>query len=160
MLLECTECQLPYYNYEDLEEHYAVTHPKIHRLNNRLDVRIIKRMLNRHQKTYRCPTVHALPHPNSGIRTSNSANATPKTTPTASASRGRDAHEARIARFAGVIGIGVFESHLDLGRIIIITTYYIHLLFIRADLYSYFSHLYKYYMEFTRFEEILGCELS
>jgi hypothetical protein len=42
MLLECTECQLPYYNYEDLEEHYAVTHPKIHRLNNRLDVRIIK----------------------------------------------------------------------------------------------------------------------
>jgi hypothetical protein len=42
MLLECTECQLPYYNYEDLEEHYAVTHPKIHHLNNRLDVRIIK----------------------------------------------------------------------------------------------------------------------
>ncbi|KAJ7899860.1 hypothetical protein B0H13DRAFT_2664218 [Mycena leptocephala] len=72
MLLECTECQLPYYNYEDLEEHYAVTHPKIHRQNNRLDVRIIKRMLNRHQKTYRCPHCY-MPFrtTNSGIRTSN-----------------------------------------------------------------------------------------
>ncbi|KAJ7500299.1 hypothetical protein B0H11DRAFT_1909258 [Mycena galericulata] len=55
MLLECTECELPYYNWEDLEEHYEVTHPKIHAENNRLDVRIVKRLLNRHIKTYRCP---------------------------------------------------------------------------------------------------------
>ncbi|KAJ7472589.1 hypothetical protein FB451DRAFT_1398794 [Mycena latifolia] len=64
MLLECTECQLPYYNWEDLEEHYEVTHPKLHRLNNRLDVRIIKRIFNRHQKTYRCPLCYMpFPHP-------------------------------------------------------------------------------------------------
>ncbi|KAJ6526019.1 hypothetical protein B0H19DRAFT_1385784 [Mycena capillaripes] len=64
MLLECTECRLPYYNYEDLEEHYEVTHPKIHRQNNRLDVRIVKRILNRHQKTYRCPLCFMpFPHP-------------------------------------------------------------------------------------------------
>ncbi|KAJ7767545.1 hypothetical protein B0H14DRAFT_3506774 [Mycena olivaceomarginata] len=64
MLLECTECELPYYNYEDLEEHYEITHPKIHRLSNRLDVRIVKRILNKHQKTYRCPHCYQpFPHP-------------------------------------------------------------------------------------------------
>ncbi|KAJ7082336.1 hypothetical protein C8R44DRAFT_753818 [Mycena epipterygia] len=64
MLLECTECQLPYYNWEDLEEHYEVTHPVIHRENNRLGVRIIKRILNRHQKTFRCPHCFMpFPHP-------------------------------------------------------------------------------------------------
>ncbi|KAJ7068586.1 hypothetical protein C8F01DRAFT_1247083 [Mycena amicta] len=64
MLLECTECQLPYYDYEDLQEHYAVTHPKLYRLQNRLDVRIVKRILNRHQKTYRCPRCFMpFPHP-------------------------------------------------------------------------------------------------
>ncbi|KAJ7679357.1 hypothetical protein DFH06DRAFT_1316286 [Mycena polygramma] len=64
MLLECTECQLPYYNYEDLMEHYEVTHPKIHKENNRLDVRIAKRLLNLHQKTYRCPHCYMpFPHP-------------------------------------------------------------------------------------------------
>ncbi|KAJ7114879.1 hypothetical protein C8R44DRAFT_740230 [Mycena epipterygia] len=64
MLLECTECQLPYYNWEDLEEHYEVTHPVIHRENNRLGVRIIKRILNKHLKTYRCPHCFMpFPHP-------------------------------------------------------------------------------------------------
>ncbi|KAJ6517994.1 hypothetical protein C8R47DRAFT_1205082 [Mycena vitilis] len=64
MLLECTECQLPYYNYEDLIEHYEVTHPKIHKENNRLGVRIARRLLNLHQKTYRCPHCFMpFPHP-------------------------------------------------------------------------------------------------
>ncbi|KAJ7717236.1 hypothetical protein DFH07DRAFT_973652 [Mycena maculata] len=64
MLLECTECELPYYDWEDLEEHYEVTHPEIHQENNRLDVRIIKRILNRHLKTYRCPLCFMpFPHP-------------------------------------------------------------------------------------------------
>ncbi|KAJ7041813.1 hypothetical protein C8F04DRAFT_1252742 [Mycena alexandri] len=64
MLIECTECQLPYYTYEDLDEHYEVTHPKLHRLQNRLDVRIAKRILNRHQKTFRCPCCYMpFPHP-------------------------------------------------------------------------------------------------
>ncbi|KAJ7767278.1 hypothetical protein B0H16DRAFT_1453609 [Mycena metata] len=64
MLIECTECQLPYYTYEDLEEHCEVTHPKLYRLQNRLDVRIAKRILNRHQKTYRCPCCYMpFPHP-------------------------------------------------------------------------------------------------
>ncbi|KAJ7168807.1 hypothetical protein C8R46DRAFT_1350327 [Mycena filopes] len=64
MLLECIECQLPYYNYDDLDEHYEVTHPKLHRLQRRLDVRIAKRLLNRHLKTYRCPDCYMpFPHP-------------------------------------------------------------------------------------------------
>ncbi|KAJ7429471.1 hypothetical protein B0H11DRAFT_2265555 [Mycena galericulata] len=67
MLLECTECEPPYYNWEDLEEHYEVTHPKIHAENNRLDVRIVKRLLNRHIKTYRCPLCYR-PFPDSELR--------------------------------------------------------------------------------------------
>ncbi|KAJ7111825.1 hypothetical protein C8R44DRAFT_742194 [Mycena epipterygia] len=64
MLLECTECQLPYYNWDDLEDHYEVTHPKIHRENNGLGVRIVKRILNKHQKTYRCHLCFMpFPHP-------------------------------------------------------------------------------------------------
>ncbi|KAF7337121.1 hypothetical protein MVEN_02149900 [Mycena venus] len=64
MLLECTECQLPYYNYEDLMDHYEITHPKLYALSTRLDVRIIKRILNLHQKTYRCPACYRpFPHP-------------------------------------------------------------------------------------------------
>ncbi|KAJ7067520.1 hypothetical protein C8F01DRAFT_1247886 [Mycena amicta] len=64
MLLACTECQLPYYTYADIQEHYEITHPKIHRLNNRLDVRIVKRILNKHQKTYRCGRCFMpFPHP-------------------------------------------------------------------------------------------------
>ncbi|KAJ7157552.1 hypothetical protein C8R43DRAFT_1105853 [Mycena crocata] len=64
MLLECTECQLPYYNWDDLLEHYEVTHPKIHRQNNRLPVLIVRRILNRHVKTYRCPHCYMpFPHP-------------------------------------------------------------------------------------------------
>ncbi|KAJ7215781.1 hypothetical protein B0H12DRAFT_1274046 [Mycena haematopus] len=59
MLLECTECQLPYYNYEDLQEHYEDSHPKLYREQNRLD-----RILNLHQKTYRCPHCYMpFPHP-------------------------------------------------------------------------------------------------
>ncbi|KAJ7675208.1 hypothetical protein B0H17DRAFT_1207843 [Mycena rosella] len=69
MLLECTECHLPYYNWEDLEEHYEVTHPKIHRQNNRLHVRIVKRILNMHQKTYRCPLCF-MPFPHNLLRDS------------------------------------------------------------------------------------------
>ncbi|KAJ7069580.1 hypothetical protein C8F01DRAFT_1245780 [Mycena amicta] len=69
MLLECTECQLPYYDYEDLQEHYAVTHPKLYRLHNRLDVRIVKRILNRHQKTYRCSRCF-MPFPDPALRDS------------------------------------------------------------------------------------------
>ncbi|KAJ7197747.1 hypothetical protein GGX14DRAFT_402374 [Mycena pura] len=42
MLLECTECQLPYYHWEDLQEHYAITHPELDHLDHRLDVRIAK----------------------------------------------------------------------------------------------------------------------
>ncbi|KAJ7198322.1 hypothetical protein GGX14DRAFT_402023 [Mycena pura] len=64
MLLECSECQLPYYDFEDLQEHYEISHPKLHRQNNRLDVRIIKRILHIHQKTYRCPKCYMpFPHP-------------------------------------------------------------------------------------------------
>ncbi|KAJ6509199.1 hypothetical protein C8R47DRAFT_1065507 [Mycena vitilis] len=64
MLLECTECQLPYYNFEDLEEHYEITHPEIHCESKRLDVRIIRRILNLHQKTYRCGHCYRpFPHP-------------------------------------------------------------------------------------------------
>ncbi|KAJ7083335.1 hypothetical protein B0H15DRAFT_421945 [Mycena belliarum] len=64
MLLECSECGIPYYTYEDLQMHFEMTHPKIHRRHNRLDVRIIKRVLNRHQKTYRCPLCSMpFPHP-------------------------------------------------------------------------------------------------
>ncbi|KAJ7131872.1 hypothetical protein C8R43DRAFT_1239676 [Mycena crocata] len=64
MLLECTECELPYYNWDDLLEHYEVTHPRVHRQNNRLSVLIVRRILNRHVKTYRCPHCYMpFPHP-------------------------------------------------------------------------------------------------
>ncbi|KAJ7197745.1 hypothetical protein GGX14DRAFT_573894 [Mycena pura] len=64
MLLECTECELPFYHWEDLQEHYAITHPELDHLDHRLDVRIAKRILNLHQKTYRCPRCYMpFPHP-------------------------------------------------------------------------------------------------
>jgi hypothetical protein len=42
MLIECTECKLPYYNFEDLEDHYELTHPHLFKQNNRLAVRVVK----------------------------------------------------------------------------------------------------------------------
>ncbi|KAK7006347.1 hypothetical protein R3P38DRAFT_2647007 [Favolaschia claudopus] len=64
MLLECTECHLPYYDYADLEEHYEFTHPKLYRASRKLHVRIVKRIFNHHQKTYRCKNCYMpFPHP-------------------------------------------------------------------------------------------------
>ncbi|KAJ6599448.1 hypothetical protein B0H10DRAFT_2231337 [Mycena sp. CBHHK59/15] len=64
MLLLCTECGLPYYTLEDLEDHVEIAHPAIHRENNRLEVRIFRRMLGLHRKTYRCWRCYsAFPHP-------------------------------------------------------------------------------------------------
>ncbi|KAF7298471.1 hypothetical protein MKEN_01372200 [Mycena kentingensis (nom. inval.)] len=54
MLLECTECQLPYYTYADLRDHQEMTHPTSYRMSRRWDVRLVRRILNKHQKTYRC----------------------------------------------------------------------------------------------------------
>ncbi|KAJ7082374.1 hypothetical protein B0H15DRAFT_1024503 [Mycena belliarum] len=69
MLLQCTECHLPYHTYEDVQEHYEMTHPELHRQNNRLHVRIVKRVLNRHQKTYRCHLCY-MPFPHALLRDS------------------------------------------------------------------------------------------
>ncbi|KAJ6620006.1 hypothetical protein B0H10DRAFT_2023274 [Mycena sp. CBHHK59/15] len=64
MLLECAECHLPYFDYEDLLKHYAFTHPQLHRENNRMMVKIAKRLLGKQQKTYRCPHCYwPFPHP-------------------------------------------------------------------------------------------------
>ncbi|KAJ6599454.1 hypothetical protein B0H10DRAFT_1959129 [Mycena sp. CBHHK59/15] len=64
MLLLCAECSLPFYTLEDLEGHVEIAHSAIHRENNRIEVRIIRRMLGLHQKTYRCGRCYsAFPHP-------------------------------------------------------------------------------------------------
>ncbi|KAJ7197722.1 hypothetical protein GGX14DRAFT_402350 [Mycena pura] len=46
------------YHWEDLQEHYAITHPELDHMDHRLDVRIAK------QKTYRCQLCYMpFPHP-------------------------------------------------------------------------------------------------